>query len=61
MASHTGAGVAEVFLILKSSLGEPLQYNLQNNLAAILSILSITGQELLSPLWKSRNGDQLEV
>lgn len=61
MASQTGAGVAEVFLILKSALGEPLQYNLQNNLAAILSILSITGQELLSPLWKSRNRDQLEV
>lgn len=43
MVPQAGANV-NVFLILKSTLGESLQYNLQNNLAAISLIVSIIGR-----------------
>lgn len=51
MVLQTGASV-EVSPILKSTFGEQLWYNFQNNSAAILLILSIRGQELLSLLYK---------
>jgi len=51
MVLQTGASV-EVSPGLKSTFGEQLWYNFQNKSAAILLILSIRGQELLSLLYK---------
>lgn len=52
MASQTGVGMGEDFLILRSTVGEQLLYNLQDNWAMILLVRSIPGQELVFLLYK---------